>query len=156
MPQIRRAIQNITRNSEGTEDLLQETLAAAYAMRDRYQPGTNIVGWLVTIARGLHVNQWRKRKRRARMRHLSQTKSLDMVEPASQDGRLLCEDVTERLSKLNPEVVKAFELVVVEGMRYDEAAKVLRTPVGTIRSRVARVRSAVWKVIFLDIEEDAE
>ena len=32
-------------------------------------------------------------------------------------------------------------LIVIEGMKYEEAAKKLRVPVGTVRSRLSRARS---------------
>ena len=53
------------------------------------------------------------------------------------------------LSKGQREVVL---LVGLEGMRYEEAAKILRVPIGTIRSRLGRARQALRLLMGIDDE----
>jgi hypothetical protein len=45
-----------TRNSAEAQDLVQETYCAAYRFFHRFQPGTNMKAWLVTILRHININ----------------------------------------------------------------------------------------------------
>ena len=53
--------------------------------------------------------------------------------------------VSEAMDLLPPDMAEALNLVSVEDLSYEEAAERLNVPVGTVRSRVSRARSAVRK-----------
>ena len=49
-------------------------------------------------------------------------------------------------------LTRIFGLVGLEGMSYDEAAKIIHVPIGTIRSRLARAREALRLLMGIDEE----
>jgi RNA polymerase sigma-70 factor (ECF subfamily) len=59
------------------------------------------------------------------------------------------ERALDHLSKGQRQVVL---LVGLEGMTYDEAAKILRVPIGTVRSRLGRAREALRQLLGMDEE----
>ena len=60
-------------------------------------------------------------------------------------------DLEAALGKLRLEERRVILLVGLEGMRYEEAARVLNLPVGTVRSRLSRGRDELRR--FVGIEE---
>ncbi|MBK7869376.1 MAG: hypothetical protein IPJ74_01170 [Saprospiraceae bacterium] len=50
----------LTKNYEDAKDLMQETVANAYANRHRFTMGTNFKAWITTIMRNAFINDYRK------------------------------------------------------------------------------------------------
>ena len=134
-------------NSADAEDLVQETMLRAYRSWAQYTPGTNAKGWLLTILRNLFFNEYRRRSRHP------ETVDVDTIEPYAvfpevQDedpqatffDRIVDDEVLRAMDEL-PEVFReAVMLSDVEGLSYEEIAKVLDVPVGTVKSRLFRGR----------------
>jgi DNA-directed RNA polymerase specialized sigma24 family protein len=84
-------------------------------------------------------------KKRALPVHARWLSSIGMYQPAalltdSTPLRWNCAILETAIGKLPPEQRQAILLVGLEGMAYEEAAKVLNVPVGTVRSRLSRGR----------------
>ena len=54
---------SFTRNPAEAQDLVQETYCKAYRFFYRFQPGTHMKAWLVTILRNTFINTCRKASR---------------------------------------------------------------------------------------------
>ena len=61
--QLYNAALRMTRNPNDAEDLVQETLAKAYAALHQFTPGTNMRAWLHRILANTFINSCRKRGR---------------------------------------------------------------------------------------------
>lgn len=61
--QLYPAALRMTRHPADAEDLLQETLARAYASFGQFQPGTNLKAWLYRILTNTFITSYRKRQR---------------------------------------------------------------------------------------------
>lgn len=134
-------------NAADAEDLVQETILRAYRSWEQYTLGTNAKGWLLTILRNLFINEYRRRTRHP------ETVDVDTIEPYAvfpdiQDDdpqatffdHIVDDEVLRAVDEL-PEVFKeAVMLSDVEGLSYEEIAKVLDVPVGTVKSRLFRGR----------------
>ena len=62
IPRLRRYGMFLARDPEKADDLVQECLVRAIDNIDKFQPGTNIRSWLMTILHNIFVNETKKRR----------------------------------------------------------------------------------------------
>lgn len=138
---------------EGTEDIIQEAFLRVYQHRERFDFKHCFSTWLYTIALNLARNELRKKKKYKYVDIFDmQNHEVDVsVEPEipSNLGPIL-----EGAIKSLPEKYKtAFLLRDIEEMPYDEVARVLSVPLGTVKSRVNRARSILRDKLKPRMEE---
>jgi RNA polymerase sigma-70 factor (ECF subfamily) len=143
IPRLRRYARVLTGEATRADDLVQETLARAWEKRRLWAAGTDLRAWLFTIMHNVFVNQ------RALARRDAQNVSLDgddggpawqiPVRPAQQT-RVELMEVLREVGRLPVDQRAVLILAAVEEMRYEEIAKALSIPVGTVMSRLSRAR----------------
>ncbi len=142
----------MTRNSSDAEDLVQETVAKAYAAFHQFRPGTNMRAWLHRILANTFINGYRKRRREP-----ATTLGADLAEdwqggvdrfgtpaPSAEAealDRLADSDILRALRDLPEDFRVAIYLADIEGYPYREIADMMGTPIGTVMSRLHRGRS---------------
>jgi RNA polymerase sigma-70 factor (ECF subfamily) len=138
------AAMRLTGSTADAEDLVQETLAKAYAHASSYQQGTNLRAWLMRIELNTFYDACRARQRRGWEVPLEAGGAdLAPAVPSAED------DALARMP--NPVVLAALRdlpgryravvcLADVEGYSYAEIAGQLRLPLGTVMSRLHRGR----------------
>lgn len=134
------------------EELAQDTLAQALTHWRQYQPGTKMIAWLFTIMENLRAAEYRKLKTR---KVLLEGYRLDVehdVFASAPEGidRIMLKQTGDIIEALPVEQKEALYLVAVEGYSYDEAADILKTQVGTVKSRVSRARERLLQVFDED------
>src|SRR5438552_7823789 len=60
----------MTRDPRDAEDLVQDTMLAAYRFFHRFEPGTNCKAWLFKILTNTFINEYRKRMREREIREV--------------------------------------------------------------------------------------
>jgi RNA polymerase sigma-70 factor (ECF subfamily) len=146
----------MTRDPRDSEDLVQDTLLAAYRFFDKFEPGTNIKAWLFKILTNTFINKYRKRVREREVRDLveqDETPSLmsEDVAEKSRDpetailGALLSDDVKRALDAVPYDYRLAVVLCDLEEFTYKEIADIMDCPVGTVMSRLHRGRRLLQK-----------
>jgi len=145
----------MTRNASDAEDLVQESMARAYAGLRHYTPGTNGKAWLFRILANTFVSGYRKRQREPVQVLSPEFETLASAAPgwaasepartvpSAEDavlGQFAYSDVRQALGEL-PECFRTtVYLTDVEGYPCREVAEMLGIPVGTVMSRLHRAR----------------
>jgi RNA polymerase sigma-70 factor, ECF subfamily len=141
----------MTRNPSDAEDLVQESMARAYAGIRHFTPGTNSRAWLFRILSNTFVSGYRKRQREPVQILGAEIETLSVGEtapagasPSAEDavlGQFANSEVREALTEL-PECFRAtVYLADVEGYPYRDIAEMLGVPIGTVMSRLHRARA---------------
>lgn len=134
---LRRYARALTGDRAAADDLVQDTLERALSRFHLWRQGSDLRAWLFTIMHNVYVNQIR-----SRMRH--QHEALD--EPAADAVRAHepdwaeLRDIDDALAKLPDDQRAVVLLVGLEQFTYEEAARVLDIPIGTVMSRLSRGR----------------
>lgn len=141
LPRLRRFAYALSGQPDQGDDLVQESCMRALLNAEKYKPGTRLDSWMYKIIR----NIWLDQQRAAKVRGFAV--DLDTApEPAGLDGREVTESRLElkqvlgAMNRLPPQQRLLVALICFEGLSYQEAAKVLDIPIGTVTSRLVRAR----------------
>lgn len=133
---------------QAAEDVLAETFLVAFAQRDRYDlTRRDARPWLYGIATNL-VGRFRRTERK-QLKMLERTGADPVTEAFTErsDARLAAGAVRRQLAaalrRLSAAQRDTLLLVAWADLSYEEAAGALGVPVGTVRSRISRARSAL-------------
>lgn len=147
IPRLRRYARALSGNATWADDLVQDTLERALRRRWLFRFSSNLTAWLFTMLYRLYLNQ-------AAHRSLLPMVSPDEVpEPGACNDVGLQLDMQRALARLNPEQRAVVLLVGLEQLSYQETAEVLKIPLGTVMSRLARAREQLR--ILLNMEPAA-
>jgi RNA polymerase sigma-70 factor (ECF subfamily) len=115
-----------------------------------YQPGS-FEGWLWRITRNAFLDEVRRQKRRptAPLPDEVDRWALGATESADAEyARIsLGDDIQKALLELPIEFREAVILCDVVGLSYDEIAKAVAVPIGTVRSRIHRGRKILKELL---------
>lgn len=139
IPRLRRYARALTGDRMQADDLVQDTLARAWEKLTFWQRGTDLRAWLFTILHNLYANDVRRRKRRPELLALDDTE-LDAPQPDTADSGLAMRDLESALRRLPDEQRAVLLLVSLEELSYEDTARALSIPVGTVMSRLSRAR----------------
>ena len=145
IPSLRAFARGLCGNRDLADDLAQEAMARAWAARDSFTPGTNFRAWMFMIVRNQFYTTIRKNSRMTSWDPEAAERLL--VAPATQHVGIDLADVERALGKLPVEQREMLLLVAAGGMSYEEAAAVAGCALGTVKSRIARGRAALTRMI---------
>lgn len=142
-PRFRRFAYGLTGSMDEADDLVQNAYERAFNRLHQWKPGTRLDSWMYRIIQTVHLNGIESR--RVRQRYASETDPEDV--PArrqnSPEANLQFEEVRKLVAALPEDQRTVILLVAVEGVSYKEAAEILRVPIGTVTSRIARARATL-------------
>ncbi len=139
-------------DSQEVEDLTQETFVKAFRAIERFRGDSAFYTWLYRIAVNTAKNFLEARSRRPQgVADVMDAESFDdgsrLRDVATPDRLLQRDQLRQALEKaialLPEELRSAFLLREYEGLSYDDIARILECPIGTVRSRIFRARDAI-------------
>jgi len=148
LPRLRRFAHSLTHDRERSEDLVQETCARALARSDQWRPDTRLDSWMYRIAQNLWIDQVRAEKVKGEVIDIAAAGDI-----AGCDGRVVIEsrlsllELRERIARLPSDQRALLSLVCIDGLSYKEAARAMDSPAGTVMSRLARARRALYDAV---------
>ncbi|WP_374371200.1 sigma-70 family RNA polymerase sigma factor [Dongia sp.] len=141
----------LTRNRPSADDLVHDTVVRALSREELFTPGTNLKAWLFTIMRNLHINNLRA-GHRSRIVDIDDDLLPNLASAApNQEHRLVLKELFQAIGGLNQDQQEVLSLVVGQDMSYEEAAEICGCPIGTIRSRLARARRELERMLAGDV-----
>lgn len=145
LPRLRRFARALTRHAADADDLVQIAVERALAgPLPGGAPGST-EHWLFRITRNAWIDELRRRGRWREV--LAPAEAGADVGTADDEDRETLLSIQQAMQELPPEQRLAVALVLVEGLSYQEAARVLEIPVGTLTSRLARAREALQSAL---------
>ncbi len=157
----------LTGNPADALDLQQETLVRALRFHHKYQPGTYLRAWLLTILRNTFINDYRKKNRRP---HLVEWTGYEPVLEPPYDPEmgyypdsLRSDNILEYLGDDLRDAVEALPdghrqtviMADLKDMTYREIADTLGCPLGTVMSRLHRGRRLLRETLAQRMQEPA-
>jgi RNA polymerase sigma-70 factor (ECF subfamily) len=151
----------LTGNQTEADDLTQEAVLEAFRAFDRFQPGTRFDRWIARIMTHTFIDGARRRRRHTVV-SLDEPDAPNLADTApgpeeTASQRELQDRIQQALTALAPEFRTAVILVDLEGHSYEDASRIMDTPIGTVRSRLHRARQALRRSLgpVLDAAETA-
>ena len=136
IPRLRRYARALVGDRATADDLVQDTLERAWAKLHLYRRGTDLRAWLFTVMHNVHVN----RERAARVTDPLEDEMPELAQRAPQGDALLVRDLDRGITRLPAEQRAVLLLVTLEEMSYEQVARTLGIPIGTVMSRLSRAR----------------
>lgn len=142
---------HLTYNEDDANDLVQETFLKAYRFIESYEQGTNAKAWLFKILKNGFINDYRKKTKEPNKvdyediaihhdqedtRHVG---TLDLRQEVFEG--MMGDEVTKAINSLPVDFRTVILLCDIEGFSYEEIAKIINIPIGTVRSRLHRARN---------------
>jgi RNA polymerase sigma-70 factor (ECF subfamily) len=135
---------------DDAKDLVQDTYFKAFRFIESFQRGTNAKAWLFRILKNSFINEYRKKIKEPNKVDYQEVESYynseevdrvitsDLRVDALKD--MIGDEISNALNALDVDFRTVIILCDLEGFKYEEMAKILDIPIGTVRSRLHRAR----------------
>ena len=137
-------VKNIIRliTKQDNEDLEQEVYVRVWKNADKYEERGSFKSWISTVAKNVSKDYLKS----AGFRNASNTTSDELVLATIKDNKQTPEKkvlagerqsrIIDAIEELKPKLKEAIMLCEIQGYTYEEAAKKMNCPLGTVKSRI--------------------
>lgn len=159
LPNLYRRAYRYIGDTHDAEDAVQDALLSAYKHLDQFKATAKMTTWLTTIVTNSALTHLRKRPRQP---HVSLNEQLHeeqgyFLEDTLAEARPNPEDqfasseshglLMRFLSQLSPSLKQAIELRYLDGLNMNEAARIAKVPVTTMKARLWRARAQLKQMM---------
>ncbi|MBX2960934.1 MAG: sigma-70 family RNA polymerase sigma factor [Cyclobacteriaceae bacterium] len=141
----------LTFDEDDANDLVQDTYLKAFRFIESFEKGTNAKAWLFRILKNSFINDYRKKSKEPAKIDYQEVETYynsdevdrqitpDLRVETLQD--MIGDEISNALNALDVDFRTVIILSDLEGFKYEEMAKILDIPIGTVRSRLHRARN---------------
>lgn len=148
LPHLRAFARSLTaRNMALADDLVQDTVVNALQAQDQFQPGTNLKAWLFTILRNRFHSVMSRKHVTAEVEQ-DETIENKWWTPAYQETAIELDAFRQAFKHLSPAHREVLVLATIHELPYEKIAEICKCEVGTVKSRVARARAILKKMVL--------
>ena len=141
IPYLRAYARALCRDRDRADDLVQDTLLAAWDKRTMLRDPERLRSWLFQILRNAHLMAIRRSAREVSLRGDCDIETLTTMTESS--SLAMCGDIDIALAQLDPSARDAIILVGVQELTYEQAAVIAECSVGAMKNRVSRARKCL-------------
>lgn len=142
---------HLLRDEALAEDVTQDAFVRAFRFLKRYRGESKFSTWLFSIARNCVIDELRRIERRRKLTwRLDQERTFDALD------HTIALELRDALAALPIDLREATVLIDIFGMPYRDAARVLKVPEGTVKSRVHRGRETLASAFRPQLEVNDE
>lgn len=142
-PRLRRYARALCGSMELADDLLQDCFERAWKNVHRWQPENNGRAWLFTIIHNSFITNLHRYEREVPL----ELRDDDLIDGDTSNNFILIYDMEKALRTLPAEQREVLLLAGLEQMAYEEIAKTLEIPLGTVMSRLSRAREKLRTIL---------
>jgi RNA polymerase sigma factor (sigma-70 family) len=149
----------LTLDRDDAKDLVQDTYFKAFRFIESFQKGTNAKAWLFRILKNSFINDYRKKTKEPVKVDYQEVETYynsdDVDRQITPDLRvdalkdMIGDEISNALNTLDVDFRTVIILCDLEGFKYEEMAKILDIPIGTVRSRLHRARQLLKEKLSL-------
>lgn len=140
----------LTLNKDEAHDLVQDTTLKALKNEEKFVEDANFKGWMLTIMRNIFINNYRKNVRENTMvdttddlYNLNHSQDSGIETP---EGAYACNEISSILDKFPADYREPFSMHVA-GYKYEEIARKLEMPLGTVKCRIFFTRKRLREIL---------
>ena len=171
IPALNRFAYTLCRNLSESEDLVSETIVKAFEKFDDLKDDGKTKSWLFKILRNQFITNYRKNKKIISLTTVQgvsgngeESFSLfeavgqtDFVQEGNAEKKFIAkitqQQIQSAINELPDDFRTALILCDIEDFTYVEISQILKIPIGTVRSRIARARNILQKKLWLQARE---
>lgn len=132
-PVVKGYLIKLTLNEHLAEDLTQDCFIKVLDNINKYNPGGKFSTWLITIANNLYYDYLRKNRKVVLGLELDENIVVNEENP---EDKMELKEILKVISLLPYEKRAAFILKHYYGYKNEEISKILKCPIGTVKSRI--------------------
>ncbi len=141
----------LTYDEDDAKDLVQDTFLKSYRFINSFQKGTNAKAWLFRILKNSFINDFRKKSKQPSKVDYQEVENFYNSDKTNTEittdlrvdtvKNMMGDEISNALNALAVDFRTVIILCDLEGFTYEEMAKILDIPIGTVRSRLHRARA---------------
>ena len=148
MPKLMSVLTGYTKSKDHAEELCQKTFIKVWLKINTFKGESSLFTWIYRIGINLAKNDFASRfSKNSKFTESLDQDQHDFPEYRSPETELIATEseikMMQFIQSLDEDTKTAFTLREIEGRTYDEIAKILNCPIGTVRSRIFRARQLI-------------